>query len=206
MTEVPAKIARAGWHALPVSLRRRVRGNTGKRFIRFVPVAILAVLASQVTYIICIGPAHLTAGISGAAGWLAGAAVSYLASRWAWERKGRPDVLRETLPFWIVSICAGLVLTLGSKLGVHVAESMGLHGVARVAVADSFYFAANCVTFVSRFLIFHYLLFNDRRGREVAAARPADPAVQAATADDDQGEPVPLALAGERPAEPPGRR
>jgi len=47
MTEVPAKIARAGWHALPASLRRRVRGNTGKRFIRFVPVAILAVLAGQ---------------------------------------------------------------------------------------------------------------------------------------------------------------
>jgi len=205
MTEVPAKIARAGWRALPVSLRRFIRGNTAKRFIRFVPVAILAVLASQVTYIVCIGPAHLTAGISGAAGWLAGAAVSYLASRWAWERKGRPDVLRETLPFWAVSICAGVILTLASKLGVHVAEAMGLHGVARVAVADGFYFAATCVTFVSRFVIFHYVLFTDRRGRELAAARPADPAVQAA-GPDGQDEPVSFALAGERPAEPPARR
>ncbi len=206
MTEVPAKIARAGWHVLPAPLRQRIRGNTGKRFIRFVPVAILAVIASQVTYIICIGPAGLTGGISGAAGWLAGAAVSYLASRWAWERRGRPDVLRETLPFWVVSISAGLVLTLASKLGVHVAEAMGLHGVARVAVADGFYFGANCVTFVSRFVIFHYVLFKDRRGRELAAARPQDAAVAAAAPDDQEEEPVSFALAGERPTEPPARR
>ena len=29
MTEVPAKIARAGWHVLPAPLRHRIRGNTG---------------------------------------------------------------------------------------------------------------------------------------------------------------------------------
>ena len=50
-----------------------------------------AVAATQIVYIICIGPANLTAGISGALGWFAGAAVSYVISRWAWERKGRPQ-------------------------------------------------------------------------------------------------------------------
>ncbi len=127
-------------------------------------------LATQITYIICIGPANLTAGISGALGWFAGAAVSYVISRWAWERKGRPNVLKETLPFAAVSICAGIILTLASKFGNSVAADMGLHhGVGKVLVADAFYFAANCLTFALRFLIFHFVLFRDRSAGEALA-------------------------------------
>ncbi|HEY8043960.1 MAG TPA: hypothetical protein VIF35_06840 [Streptosporangiaceae bacterium] len=121
--------------------------------------------ATQITYIICLGPANLTAGVAGFAGWFAGAAVSYVISRWAWERKGRPHPLKETLPFVTVSIGAGVILTLASKFGNHVALSMGLDGPAQVIVADLFYFAANCVTFALRFLIFHFVLFADRNAK-----------------------------------------
>jgi hypothetical protein len=31
--------------------------------------------------------------------WFAGAVVSYALTRWTWNRTGRPDMLRETLPF-----------------------------------------------------------------------------------------------------------
>ncbi|MGH3068860.1 MAG: hypothetical protein ACRDND_01315 [Streptosporangiaceae bacterium] len=133
-----------------------------KRFIRFAPAALCAVAATQITYIICLGPANLTAGVSGFAGWFAGAAVSYVISRWAWERKGRPHLLKETLPFVAVSIGAGVILTLASKFGNHVAMEMNLDGAARVVVADLFYFAANCLTFALRFVIFHFILFSDR--------------------------------------------
>ena len=84
-------------------------------------------------------------------------------SRWAWERKGLPHLIKETLPFVAVSIGAGIVLTLASKLGNHVAVSMGLGDTAAgVLVADIFYFGANCLTFALRFLIFHYVLFANR--------------------------------------------
>jgi hypothetical protein len=86
-------------------------------------------------------------------------------SRWAWERKGRPHPLKETLPFVVVSIGAGVILTLASKFGNHVALSMGLDGPAQVVVADLFYLAANCVTFALRFLIFHFILFADRKAK-----------------------------------------
>ena len=110
-------------------------------------------------------PAGLTAGVSGFAGWFAGAAVSYVISRWAWERKGRPHLLKETLPFAAVSIGAGIILTLASKFGNQVALGMNLDGAARVLVADLFYFAANCLTFALRFLIFHFVLFADRNAK-----------------------------------------
>lgn len=165
MTLLPPRISDALWRIVPAPLQRRLRSTVVKRFIRFAPAAFCAVAATQITYIICLGPANLTAGVAGFAGWFAGAAVSYVISRWAWERKGRPHLLKETLPFVAVSIGAGVILTLASKFGNHVAMEMGLDGAARVIVADLFYFAANCLTFALRFVIFHFILFADRNAK-----------------------------------------
>lgn len=165
MTLLPPRISDALWRIVPAPLQRRLRSTVVKRFIRFAPAALCAVAATQITYIICLGPAGLTAGVAGFAGWFAGAAVSYVISRWAWERKGRPHLLKETLPFAAVSIGAGVILTLASKFGNHVAMEMGLNGAARVIVADLFYFAANCLTFALRFVIFHFILFADRNAK-----------------------------------------
>ena len=91
MTLLPPRISDALWRIVPAPLQRRLRSTVVKRFIRFAPAAFCAVAATQITYIICLGPANLTAGVAGFAGWFAGAAVSYVISRWAWERKGRPQ-------------------------------------------------------------------------------------------------------------------
>ena len=193
MTLITPRISDALWRIVPGPLREKIRSNVVKRFVRFAPAAVCAVAATQITYIICIGPANLTAGLSGALGWFAGAAVSYVISRWAWERKGRPSVLRETIPFAIVSICAGVVLTLASKFGNQVALSMGLHhGVGRVLVADAFYFAANCLTFAGRFLIFHFVLFRDRTaGEALAVVEGREPLLAEAAGDRIEVQPRP---------------
>jgi putative flippase GtrA len=170
MTLLPPGLSEALWRIVPAPLRSKLRTNLVKRFVRFAPAAVCAVAATQFTYIICLGVLHLTAGISGFLGWLAGAMVSYVISRWAWERKGRPHLVKETLPFIGVSIGAGVILTLASKLGNQAALSMGLHDPARLIVADLFYFGANCLTFALRFVIFHYVLFADRNPDEVLAA------------------------------------
>ncbi len=175
------RLVSAVWRILPAPARRRLRGNTGRRLVRFAPSAVLAFAATQITYDILMGPVHATAGISGASGWFAGAAVSYLVSRWAWERKGRPHLLKETLPFWAISIGVGVVLTLASKFGNGVAVSIGLVGAERVAVAQGFYLLANAATFVLRFLIFHYVLFAGPRSVPVpvppiSSSRPGDDA------------------------------
>jgi putative flippase GtrA len=145
------------------ALIRKARTNVGVRFTRFTLVAVASVIASQVALSIFIGPAKMTAGISGGLAAIIGAAVSYVLSRWAWERKGRPQLLKETLPFWLVSVGAWVVLGLAAKLGVALAGAIGAHGIKRVLITDSVYFAANCLTFLGRFVIFHYVLFADGR-------------------------------------------
>jgi hypothetical protein len=95
-------------------------------------------------------------------------------SRWAWERKGKPDILRETVPFWVISAMVWVILWLATKFGYHLASWMGLHGVKHVIVVDLVYLAANVVTFALRFVIFHYVLFADRTTAARAAATGPD--------------------------------
>jgi putative flippase GtrA len=149
---------------LPAALANRLRTRFGTQFVRFAMVAVLSLGASEIALFAFIGPLHLTGGVSGVSAGAIGAIVSYLLSRRAWGRSGRPDILRETLPFWLVSVGAWLVLGLATKLGLQVAASLHLHHLRRHLVVGGIYFLANCVTFMVRFLIFHYVLFADGGG------------------------------------------
>jgi putative flippase GtrA len=214
MTAVAPKIAKSVWHLLPRRLRGWLRGRTGTQFMRFVPVSVAAVIASQVTLAIMVGVAHVTAGTSGVVASMTGAGVSYVLSRWAWHRKGRPHVLKETLPFWIVSVGAWLVLGLASHYASVLAVSMHLGHWQRVAFVNGAYLAANCVTFGTRFAIFHYVLFADRgSAARLASAEPADAADSVAvalaleSADPSRASGTPTIPSATRaPAEPRTRR
>lgn len=146
--------------------------------MRFVPVSLAAVAASQTTLAVLVGITRVSAGTSAVLASIAGAAVSYILSRWAWERKGRPHVLKETLPFWAVAISAWIVLGVVSHYASVWATSNGLSHWERVLVVNAAYLMANCVTFVTRFAIFHYVLFADRGSKgsaELSALGAADP-------------------------------
>jgi len=190
MTFGPSRISAA--------VKSKLQTDVGKRFSRFILVATGAVIASQVTLTICLGPVGWTAGKSAVAAWLAGAIVSYVLSRWAWERKGKPNLLRETLPFGVVAIGTAVVLTLTAKWANEQAHDMGLSHVQQVLFVDAAYFLANCVTFVTRFLIFHYVLFRDRGAKvsELVSELPASefpgarPAPAPAAGDGTASEPL----------------
>jgi putative flippase GtrA len=194
-----ARLSRAGskigdtvLRLLPGPIRKRLETEAGKRFGRFVPVAIAALASSQITLAILVGPVQMTAGKAALIASVVGALVSYLLSRWAWERKGRPDLLRETVPFWLVSFAVWGVLSLTSHYAGAFAKHEHMHHFEKIATVNGAYLLANCVTFVSRFLIFHYVLFADRRKRaaevpEMAAPElvpPADETPQMALASE----------------------
>jgi putative flippase GtrA len=152
----------------------RLRSKVGVRFTRFAGVAAAALATSEILLSICNGVFHMTATPAALISTFAGAAVSYVLSRWAWERKGRPDVLRETVPFWVISALVWVILWLATKLGYHMASWLGLHGFKHVLLVDLVYLVANFVTFLMRFVIFHYVLFADRTTAARAAATGPD--------------------------------
>ena len=203
MTSVPDKIAEAVWRVIPSPIERKLRTEAGKRFSRFVPVAIVAVVTSQIMLGLLTGPVNLSAGASGVIASMTAALVSYLLSRWAWDRKGKPDWLRETLPFWAVSVAVWVILGLTSHYASVWAHDMGYTHFKKHLVIQGAYFLMNCLTFIGRFLIFHYVLFANRdRDEEAAASVGADLATAEAPAGSDTG---PMALASGDPAPPPQR-
>ncbi len=154
---------------LPAPLSKRLRTRTSEQFGRFIIVAAAALISSEIA-LFAFGAAGLGGGTSGVLAGAVGALVSYILSRWAWRRKGRPDIKRETIPFWIVSAGAWVVLGLATKLGHHIASNMAPDKSAKwYIIVGATYLLANCLTFVARFLIFHYLLFADRGA---ASGRP----------------------------------
>jgi len=152
----------------------KLRTKVGVRFTRFAGVAIAALATSEIALSICNGVFHMTAGPAALISTFSGAAVSYVLSRWAWERKGKPDVLRETVPFWVISAMVWAILYLATKFGYHLASWMGLHGFKHVLLVDLVYLVANLVTFLLRFVIFHYVLFAERTTAARAAATGPD--------------------------------
>jgi putative flippase GtrA len=163
------------------TLNRKVRTTLGIRFGRFAVAAIAAFATTEVVLTICAGPLALTATWASIIAWFSGALVSYVLSRWAWKRKGRPNLLKETLPFWIVSAMVIVILTLATKFAYHSAGWMNLTGAKRVLYVDLVYGVANIGTFLLRFLFFHYVLFAGSPGR------PGPAAAEEALASTDPG-------------------
>jgi len=168
------------------TITRKARSKLGIRFGRFAVAAIAAFATTEIVFTIDAGPLSLSATWATLIAWFSGALVSYILSRWAWKRKGRPSLLKETLPFWVVSAMVVAILTLANKFGYHSASWMRLHGVERVLYLDAVYGVANLGTFVLRFLFFHYVLFAS------SAGRPAPAASEEALASTDPG-PEPFA-------------
>ncbi len=171
---------------LPAGLANRLRTRVGKQFFRFALVAAASLAASEAALFVFTQLVHLTYGASGVCSAMVGAIVSYFLSRWAWQRKGMPSVLRETVPFWLVSVGAWLVLGLATKLGHYIAKSVGAHGFKDYIIVGGVYFAANCLTFVLRFLVFHYVLFADRGKAGPVEAESLSPVGAAVAGPDDK--------------------
>jgi putative flippase GtrA len=173
------------------ALTAKARSTLGIRFGRFAVAAIAAFVTTEVVLTICAGPLHLSATWASLIAWFSGALVSYILSRWAWKRKGRPSLLKETLPFWVVSAMVIVILTLATKFAYHSASWLNLTGAERVLYVDLIYGVANLGTFFLRFLFFHYVLFAGSPGRpgpavaeEALASTDPGPDIFAARATD----------------------
>ena len=68
MTSASEKLAQACWSIVPAPLERKLRTEAGKRFTRFVPVALTAVITSQIVLGLLTGPVNLSAGTAGVIG------------------------------------------------------------------------------------------------------------------------------------------
>src|ERR1700722_13875479 len=133
--------------SLGETLTRKVRSTLGIRFGRFAVAAISAFATTEVVLTICAGPLNLSATWASLIAWFSGALVSYVLSRWAWKRKGRPNLLKQTVAFCVVSAMLFSFLWVSNKFAYRAAGWMTLYGDERLLFVDLIYGVDNLGTF-----------------------------------------------------------
>ncbi|MDN3357859.1 GtrA family protein [Actinomadura sp. DC4] len=141
-----------------------MRGPLGRTLARYFVGSVLAMIVSEVTLLLVYGLHLGGARLAAAAAWLGGAIVNYFLNRnWAWRRRGRAHPGRELLPYWGTAV-AGLLLSIWAthEAGALAPRLSDDHTVA-TALVGAAYLATYGFLFVAKFLLFHFVIFTDRR-------------------------------------------
>lgn len=141
-----------------------VSSRRGRTFLRYAAGSLVATGCSEVVLIAGYGLLRLGPQAASLVAWVAGAVPNYLLNRrWAWREREQPPVLRELLPYWVI--------TLGTA-ALAIAATTAADGLVRHAVSDrgerSFllgvvYLAAYGFVFVIKFALFDGWVFASRR-------------------------------------------
>jgi putative flippase GtrA len=150
-------------------LRERVRGDVVVRMSRCFAVSVGATLLSAAVLVALAVGAGVPAATANVIAVCCGIGPSYYANRhWVWGRTGRGSIVREAVPFWVLSI-AGLV---ASTVAVAIAASLtaGWSSSARAVVLPLANLAVFGALWLGQFVVLDRVLFAPRRRPEESSS------------------------------------
>ena len=148
---------------LNIRLGQIIRHPTSKKLAKYASVSIISTVVSQVTLLIVYGALHLMPAVWAnlVANVVATPPSYYLNRKWVWGKGGRSHILREIVPFWVLSFL-GLAL---SSLTVYGAEEFAKHHDLSHALTSLMVNAANLLAFgllwVLKFVVYQRLFHVD---------------------------------------------
>lgn len=152
-------------------LRSTLAARAGT-FARYGAGSLVALGCSELVLIGSYGYLHAGARTAAILAWLAGAVPNYILNRrWAWRRSGRAALLRETLPYWGITLGTAAVAVLATGIADDwIRRRVGERGEESVLLA-AVYLAAYGVIFVLKFVLFDGLVFSRGSAERAAAVR-----------------------------------
>lgn len=154
----------AGRVAAPGRLHR---GMTWAKVWRYAGGSVIAAGCSELTLLVLYGAVDLSPGWSSSLAWIAGALPNYWLNRsWAWRLQGRPDLLREVLPYAAI-VAVTLLLAIASTRAVDEAlRAAGTAAETRVLLVAATFLGVYVVVFVLRFLLLDRLFSRSPTSQE----------------------------------------
>jgi len=125
-----------------------------RKVLRYTGGSAVATVCSEVAFLLLYGPLSVGTTWASVLGWLAGAIPNYWLNRsWTWERRGRPSLRGEILPYVAIILITLLIATVVTGWVHGLVEDSGASDTLRwVLVAGSF-LGVYIVMFVLRFLL-----------------------------------------------------
>lgn len=141
-----------------------------RKVLRYAAGSGVATVCSEVAFVLVYGVFGASPAVASTIGWLAGAVPNYWLNRtWTWQRRGRPSLRHELLPY-IAIVLATLFVAVVATSAVHARlPSAQVSDAVRLVLVSGTFLAVYGVIFLVRFFLL------DRLFRR-AAARPAAPA------------------------------
>ncbi|HSS08465.1 MAG TPA: GtrA family protein [Acidimicrobiales bacterium] len=134
------------------------------RFFRYSIGSIVAIVASEVAFVLCYASGLLGTTGSSIVAFVAGAVPNYVLNRsWAWERKGRPRIGREVILYAVVSLVSLISAAAATGWVSRIAPHFTASHATRTALVATAYLATYGVLFIIKFVIFQRVVFVEPR-------------------------------------------
>jgi len=132
---------------------------------RYTGASVIAGVISEAVFVVTywFGAVPLVASLLA---FVAGAVPNYLMNRyWAWQRRGRPDRMREILPYALIVVVTALTAILVTTAADRwVRDHVTAHPVQVILVSAAF-LATYGTMFILKFVLFDRFIFVDRAAR-----------------------------------------
>jgi putative flippase GtrA len=129
----------------------------GKQLIRYSMVSVISTVVSFVVLGLVFGVFHLwnEVGSTLFANAVASVPSYFLTRNWVWGKSGRSHLVKEIIPFWVMSALGIAFSIVGASVAKHISEHFGLSHFEQTLLVE----AANITSFAI-FWVAKYLVFN----------------------------------------------
>lgn len=152
---------------LTASLRSRahavLHSRIGIRFSRYTGASVVAVIISEIVFVLAYGPLGTSSGVAIVSGFVSGLIPKYVLCRnWAWRRRGRSKVGREIVPYVTVSVSGAVFSYYLTEFLEDYVRSVA-DGQLQVFLMAMVYLVSQGLFFVLKFVLFDRVVFTDRQ-------------------------------------------
>jgi putative flippase GtrA len=147
-----------------VGLGQERLSERARRLSTYTAGSVVAAVCSEVALVACYGLLGLAPAVSSTIAWVAGAVPNYWLNRtWTWQRRGRPSLRHEVLPY-VAIILATLLLAAVVTRGVDAwLRDLDVSGTVRTGAVAGAFLGVYVIMFIVRYLLLDRL-FRPRPG------------------------------------------
>ncbi len=134
-----------------------------KRFSKYAVGSVVAFTASEIVFLLSYGSGWARPQVASVLAFAAGIPVNYVLNRrWAWQRRGRPGLRDELLPYAAVVSLSVVASAAGTWAADRWVQSVTLPRAIDVLLVGATFAAINGGLFLAKYVLLDRLVFRDR--------------------------------------------